>query len=276
MTYLLKECSKFALLLFLVLNACYVQGQITFSKSQRFVFQVKQVDEFIERFNGEKNTVLQEFLRKYHAGEKMERYELISTLFNHEDSTWDLDLVKEFLADILDPERPKYLDYYDRDWYAELECEVEYQGVSQTLHLFLELESNPDLATEWVIRGIKADFLCLPEVEDPKNMLNPVSHATDFMNLYKLFEQPKFARGYMHKNFRGDLLTLFYHEVSQEKLKLLEIKHINYHFLQIRDWTFVVSQYRRSGLNSGWLIKSLTPMKEAEKIQYRLHKLFLD
>lgn len=276
MVHLLTIFSRIALFTYLLLTASTLRGQISFGQSQNFAFQVKQVDEFIERFNGQKNTVLLEYMRKYYPEDKMERYELLTTLFNHQDSTWDLNLVKAFLREVNDPEQPVYLDYYDQDWYAQVDCEVTYKGKKQAMSLFLAVESSPDLASEWVIKGVKADFLCLPELENSKNMLNPVSHATDFMNLHKLFEQPEFARGYMHKNFQGNLLTLFYHELSEERLKLREIRKISYHFLQIRNWIFTVSQFRRPGRNSGWLIHSLSPMTEAEKSRYRLQELFLD
>lgn len=260
----------------LVFSVNLLQGQIDFSHTQNFAFQVKQVDEFIERFNGEKSTVLLEFAKKHYPEEEMERYELLTTLFNQEDSTWDLELIKAFLRDINKPEDPSFLSYYDDDWYAQLDCEVYYKGNPEQLSLFLEIESTPELESEWVIRGVKADFLCLPEAEKTGSMLNPVSHATDFMNLHKLFEQPQYARGYMHKHFQGNLLTLFYHELSKKRLKLKNINKITYHFLQIQNWGFTVSQFRRSGLNSGWLIDTLTPMTEAEKANYRVQQLSLD
>lgn len=276
MIYTNSYFSRFALFMILVFSANHVQGQIDFTRTQNFAFQVKQVDEFIERFNGEKTTVLREYVKKRYPEEEMERYELLTTLFNHEDSTWDMELIKTFLRDISHPGNPSYLSYYDQDWYAQLDCVVSYEGRTENLCLILAIESTPDLASEWVIRGIKADFLCLPEAETSENMLNPVSHATDFMNLHTLFEQPEYAHGYMHKRFQGDLLTIFYHELNKNKLKLKRIDKITYHFLQIQNWSFTVSQFRRPGQNSGWLIETLTPMTEAEKANYRIQQLSLD
>ncbi|MEM6805399.1 MAG: hypothetical protein AAF696_28635 [Bacteroidota bacterium] len=252
-----------------------LRAQMDFGLSQNFAFQVKQVDEFIERFNGDKSTVLIEYMKKYYPEEQMERYELLTTLFDHEDKSWDMELIKDFLRDVNNPEKPRFLSYYDNDWYAQLDCMVEYRGEKQELSLFLEVESSPDLASEWVITGINADFLCLPELEDPRESLNPVSHATDFMNLHQLFEKPEYAQGYMHQGFRGDLLTLFYNALNRKELRLKGIKNISYHFLQLPNWTFTLRRFRRLGLNSGWLIDSLTPMTEAEKANYRIQKLFL-
>ena len=48
-------------------------------------------------------------------------------------------------------------------------------------------------------------------------------------------------------------------------LQLENIYHIDYHFLQVKDWTFVISKEKNDTHNSGWLINSLKRMSSTEK-----------
>ena len=92
-----------------------------------------------------------------------------------------------------------------RSW----QCEVRYQGELHPVSLTLQVETSADLASEWVLRGVKADFLRLPVETHPSSNLNPVSHGTDFMNLPQLFRDKRYVRGYLHRDFEEDMLYTF-------------------------------------------------------------------
>jgi hypothetical protein len=43
------------------------------------------------------------------------------------------------------------------------------------------------------------------------------------------------------------------------------IKHVRFHFFQVKDWYFELSEFNRPGYNSGWLISNLTRIPEDQK-----------
>ncbi|MEO0469283.1 MAG: hypothetical protein AAF206_06675 [Bacteroidota bacterium] len=237
-----------------------------------FALKVKQIDEFFERFNGDTNTLVSKYMLKHFPDEPMNRMALLSTLFPRKEQILDTNAVKYFVGDILEMDTASYLSYYDQEWFAKVFCELNYRDSVHTAILTLKVESDTSLASEWVICGVEADFLRLPEADTPSASLNPVSHATDFMNIDQVFSNRKFIRGYLHRNFRAAQLSLFVRELNAGLITYNKIHAIEYHFLQLDRWSFHVERYPRGG----WQIGSLQKMTKKEKDDYRKNVLFLD
>ena len=110
-----------SIFLFVLYNNGPLWAQIDVeSKTQRFAFQVKQIDEFFERFNGESSTLLSRYITEHYPGHPTDRYSLISTLFNQNHTDWDKKMVQSFINDITCEPYPVKISYYDADWYAKL------------------------------------------------------------------------------------------------------------------------------------------------------------
>jgi len=70
---------------------CYIGIAQTYEKefSSLFTYQVKQVDEFIDRFNGTDSTFIH-YYETHNPGKTLSREQLIKGLFNSENKNWNL------------------------------------------------------------------------------------------------------------------------------------------------------------------------------------------
>ncbi len=261
----------------LLLGGQVAWAQSAFTEEEAsFLFSVKQVDEFFERFNHEENTLLRQHLGRMFPDREITRQEMIKGLFNYADRNWDLQDISAFLAQVSQPEQPVLLSFYDRDWYAELDCAVIYEGQPQQARLTMRVERLPgSSATKWVLAAAAAEFLELPRNADPTQSLSPASHGTDFMNLDRALEDGMNVRSYLPQNYRADVLTLFLKAHADGKLEFRQVNQVTYHFLQVDGWIFTLRNYNRSSRNSGWLISQLLPADTLAKTKYRSFKLHL-
>lgn len=247
------------------------------TKEQEFVFEVKTIDEFIERFNNDQFTLVRQYLEKSGNKKKMTRVDLIKTLFNYTDPVWDKDVASQFLKEVCDTTKEKFLDFYSEDWFALAECQVRYKGTSRRVFIALQVVvSDRTGAAKWVICGARAPFLDFSRKVDSRKFLNPISHATDFMGLKKAMEDKQFVRNYLSDRFKESHLNKFLAEIASGDIQFEQINSITYHFLSLENWLFTVKEYIRPGKNSGWLIQSLSRQTKAEKDEYIRNVLYCD
>ncbi|SDL31569.1 hypothetical protein SAMN05421823_105179 [Catalinimonas alkaloidigena] len=239
-----------------------------------FLFSVKQVDEFMERFNHQP-TLFTSWMNRMDSSLQVSRQRMILSLFNQEDQAWNLNQVRSFVEQVDDSLRPAHLDYYDHDWYADLECLVQYQGKPRTVHLLLRVQAEPINASRWVIAGAQADFLTVPASVDSTTSLTPFSHGTDFMNLTRALHDRQNIRNYLPQEFEVNTLSVFTFLSATGQLEFKQVNRIVYHFLQVEGWIFTVDHFNRPSRNSGWLISSLQPADAAAKQRYRHEVLSL-
>lgn len=255
--------------------------QIDFLSDENFVFKVKQIDEFIDRFNNAQNTPIREYVHENYSIDSISHETLLISLFNQEDTTWNEADVRSFVQNVAhkastDPTTP-LLDFYDGGWYAELDCVGQYQGKEVTFTMVLSLELlRRGRGAKWVINGVSADFLGLSYDTDRRQTLNPASHDTDFMNLIIALQDTVNFRNYLSSSAQPSQLLLFFNELCEGRLAFKYVKEITYHFMQIDNWIFKVRDFNRNTDNSGWLISELIPVTDTQKLQYRERMLYLN
>jgi hypothetical protein len=269
------------LLLFLVWHPIAI-AQVSDSKISRlqeteFAFEVKTIDEFIERFNNDQYMLIREYMQSNFPDKKLSRLDLIRTLFNYQDPAWSESDALAFSNAILDPKAEKFLDFYSDTWFAEADCRVKYKGVSKRVRITLQVfVSDRTGAAKWVVCGARAAFLDFSKRTDPKKFLNPISHATDFIGLKKAMEDKAFIRNYLAEDFRESHLNKYLAAVATGDIIFGQVESITYHFLSVPEWLFTVKEFRRKGKNSGWLIHSLSRRSDAEKLDYLKNTLNCD
>lgn len=253
------------------------QGQPTITKNEElnFALEVKQIDEFIERFNFQENTMLLQYVEENYPGQNLDRESLIRSLFNESNPKAQQKVIDEFVAQITNPLRPVVIDFMENDWYAAVKCMVKYRGKVETPTLILQIQQGPDLSAKWIVRSIRADFLRFPEKSNPEHFLNPISHSTDFMGLRKAMNNLEHLPDYTFQDYEPDLLSVFLFEIMKGNLQFVQTNEITYHFLQVDGWIFQVNRHLRNTRNSGWLIDHLSRANESTKTYYRKHVLSL-
>ena len=230
-----------------------------------YALEVKQLDEFIERFNFEEETLVLEYIRENFPSQEISRAELIKTLFNLEKTNWDEANVQAFINEVVDENYPQQLDFFEDCWYAELNCNILHKGKKEIITIVMQIEKTPNNASKWIIRGVQADFFDLPREEDKSKTLNPASHGTDFLGLSKALKDTPNIKNYLHKQYEPDHMSLFINGIMRGEIEFKQVNRISYHFLQIDGWAFTLEQFLRDNGNSGWLIDHLEPIEEKNK-----------
>jgi len=264
----------FVLIHFFILQ--FANGQVKFYNSENFALQVKQIDEFIERFNNSDCTLVKNYMHEKYNLTEVNRVDLIKSLFNYSDIVWNSEEVTQFLNDVTQSDEPIFLDFLDDDWYAELDCTGNYKGKSEKFKIILKIEVNEkNQAVRWVIKSVYSEFLKLPQASNTKKTLNPAIHGTDFMGLnVALIDYPNYYN-YVAKDSNISQLLLFFNELKNKNLTFKQVDEITYHFLQVKGWIFLVREFMRDTQNSGWLISSLFPIEEDDKRYYKKEKLHI-
>ena len=229
----------------------------------------KQVGQFMRRFNYEEDQFgerLNPKDPKYRSNEM--RRKSLPILFDQEKYGTQTDLQRYFIEDVTKGDST-YMTFLGGRWFSEVSCTFRYNGKEAKVMLFLAIEKD-GLGSKWVLTNVYfSEFNKLfpqGEIADrEKHFLHPMSHELDFMNIYKVFQDPEVVDYYASKEFQPDYLTLFFYEIKQGKLVFQHVDSVKFHVLQIKDWYFEVSWFNRSGLNSGWLMSNVIYMPEKEK-----------
>lgn len=228
----------------------------------------KQVNQFFRRFNGEEDD---KGLR-YAPGDKQFRSPdirrgYLSMIFDNETAGFPNDLKKSFIREVNGSSNPEYLDFHAPEWFAEVHATFKYNGRDENAILFLKLEKD-GLGSKWVFdEAYFEPFARMFDIDTARNsfFLHPMSHEIDFMNLNKAFNNKEKLEDYADREYRPDYLSLVLYEIKKGNLQFRSVRNVKFHFFQIRDWYFEISDFNRKGYNKGWLISNLVKVDEDQK-----------
>jgi len=242
---------------------------------KHFVYEVKQVDEFFERFNDDPHSFIRQIYKSYDRKFNISRTQLVESLFNYETKSWNDKITDEFIASVTNTQKPLKLNFYDDDWFAEAVCRFQYNSSEIEIPIILRIVTDQNKGSKWVIAGVKPNAIKEDLTPIPDNSFNstvfiqPASHSNNFIALEKALSDHDNLRAYFDKNFfLGRNSLTFYNAIFNHNARILFVKNIRYHFLQIQNYVFSVEHFERDTKNSGWLINSLQQISEAEKIKY--------
>jgi hypothetical protein len=239
----------------------------------------KQVGQFIHRFNMEEDKYgknLSENDSMFHNNKIREK--ILPGMFDKQNPRTSGILKKYFVSDVTDDNNPLFLNFLDRNWFAEVSATFTSNGKDVNIILFLTIEPE-NLGSKWILSNIYYQKLSkmFPQIdteEHKKYFLHPQSHELDFMNLHKALENPEQIEYYASANYHPDYLTLFLYLMKTNQLKFKQIENVKFHFFQIKNWYFELSYFNRSNTNSGWLISNLVYVKDTDKEELiRTYKL---
>lgn len=237
----------------------------------RLKIRVELLDEFISRFNYEKD-VLGNSVENKQDMEMRKKY--VYSLFN-EDLFKDFDnelpkSYEDFVNTVTNIKQPAYIYFTDTDWLAQADCKAMYNGKQIELTVFLRIEHIEGYKYKWVIIGLKNPLLSLnPDKQNPGIIISPTDNELRFMNLPDLSgKNHRNIINYSPKEYTVDKLTVFNALVYTGQLKIEYVKKVNYLFFQIPGYVFKVEHFERDRDNAGWLISEIQEIKESEKPKY--------
>ena len=240
--------------------------------------RVNTIDSFINRFNYEEDqvgnliaspesaSVAEPFIR--------ERSQQIISLFDLQSKGIKKELLEEFLASVNSPAQQTKLDFYDKQWFAEVQMDVLYKQKPQKITLILQVEETEPKTSRWVIRTVKESLLKVKTTgADSTEIIPPNSHSTDFIGLPLKLSTSQSATTFAAQDLNIDPLSVFLYAVQNGEIKFKQTSRVSFHFLQLDNWILRVEEVNRPFPNSGWLVTELIKADTAQKSQYAAKQL---
>jgi len=237
----------FAVLLF-VLSCLHCSAQsIEGAESadmKNYAYRVKQIDEFMQRFNGKISVI--------DKSDKEWRRKNLTMLFDrdlYKKRQQEVDeLVREIIQDSIT------INFTDSSWVASATCNASIGGKTTTIILSLKTERVKDNIYKWVICNAEGDVLKNKPTKQG-NRISPVENELNFMSLSGITStQNTNITNYADKCFKIDQLSVFYTLVYHKLLKINYVSQLKYRFSKMPNREFTVKHIERKGINSGWLI----------------------
>lgn len=192
--------------------------------------RVKQVEEFMARFNYEEDWEGKQVKEKSNP---LLRAKYIHTLFDYSRFRQKdgklTPLAEQFIQDVVSH---RYLIHYtDTSWRAKVKCKAKLCGRSTALTLYLRTQQVAPYEYRWLVKKVESPTPTnIPETL-MKLSLSPVEHEIGFTGLLSL---------------------------STAKVKFTKIEDVSYQFFSIPGYAFTIERLeRKNSYNTGWLITSL-------------------
>ncbi len=264
-------------LLMLIVSPIVAQVVDGMQDESKLYAESKQVNQFFRRFNGEED----EKGERYYPGDKNYRSEklrkrYLSMLFDESNTGINPALKVDFAKHVLDKNESTILNFNGTNWFSEVQANFAVNGKEQPVVLYMQLEKD-HLGHKWVITHAHADMFDPYFQHDTTKVgkfLHPMSHELDFMNLRKAFTNKDSVAQYASKKFTPDHLSVFLYEMKKGNLKFKSVEQVKFHFFQLDGWYFELSQFKRSGYNTGWLISNLVKINNGSEKQLLMRYLY--
>lgn len=236
----------------------------------KFIAETKQVNQFIFRFNGEEDYDGNRYYKKDKLfRDKNLRKKYLNLIFDNKNYSIKKEVKKEFIKNIVFS-KPQFLNFYKKNWFAEVSANFKYKGESVNIILYLKIEKHNN-GYKWVIINVYFDIynqLVKKNHVSKNKFIHPMSHELEFMNLRKIFNDKNNIEFYYENKYTPDYKTLFLYEIKNGKLKFSEVTNVKFHFFQISNYYFELSRFNRKDYNSGWLISKIFKVPEKNKSDF--------
>ena len=251
----------------LLMNAQHIPD---LSLTYDYACEVKSLDEFRARFNGEESKP------GIHNDENSRK----ANLLNLFDLNMDKDgLTKEQFTNKLN----NFIDSVlindcqfkisDSNLWAECVCRMKYNKQDLMLTLYLQSECYDKNRYRWAIAGVKGLEKAGIIAKDELYPISPVQHEVHFIGLQDMLnENPKQAFGYRKKGTQIDQLSAFLAWVYAGIVEFEIVEKQTFYYFDVPGYIFTINEIIRPGRNRGWLITSLEEASKEEK-EIRIKRL---
>lgn len=257
---------RFFLVIFLLASARVIWGQSAVKRvktPENQIQEVKQLDDFYDRFNAERLPNGQKAPDSLKAAVARAIY--IEKLFNSEDVRWqknaDRAKLTRFLRLVCDDKHPLFLNKFDDQIYCIASCGVEYFGAVTLAEILFHRKVVRE-AHQWILQGASDSFIEQFQHKLEQRSIVPNSHETNFLSLSNALHAGVPLRSYTDSTFRFDALSAFIFAVDSKLAKFNECERVTVFLTGIKGWAIKIEDFTRENGNSGWLISDLIETKE--------------
>ena len=217
------------------------------------MMQVKQIEEFMVRFNREETPIVMD------ATTTFKDIKMLALLFDADVLEHRKREVAEFAETMLRDDVK--LHFTDTTWVAIATCKVKYKKSLHDIVLYLRTEHIEGNMYKWVITQAEGDLLTLrPQKRSKSYKISPTDNELYFMQLADITsKQHENILNYSNRGFKIDPTSVFFTLVASGQLQVEYVDRLTYYF-QTPHYGFFVNYYARDGINSGWLISDFNKL----------------
>ena len=253
----------FTILIIISVAKISAQSYLDRRLTSDFLAEVKSLDEFKARFNGdEKKPGLE-------SGDASRRDDIISLFdFNIEKdrhgSAEFQDKMNGFVDSVL--VHDNRFNISDSGLFAECLCNMSYKGKDVGITLIFRCETIDEDRYRWAIVGVRGLEKAGLMKTDRLYTIDPVQNEVHFIGLHDFLNaNPSHAFGYRSAYSKVDNLSVLYTLVYNGLLKFDVVQEQIYYYFDIPGYIFTIEEISRNNENSGWLITSLNRADDIEK-----------
>lgn len=256
---------------------CFSQIDILDNKNLELSLKVKQLSQFISRFNYiedfDGNKPNRKFIKKF------PRKSYLYYLFDLEsarssNNLVEINKIREFVNDVCNDSLPKFINIKSNKVFSIIKADVTYNGIKKDVEIYLHKSTNGQGISSWVIYDVEADFLNISQDIYKEYSLPPTSDEIAFMALKKAFEKKEYLFSILNNNYEYNTLSVFLFLVFNDEIIFNYVTDIQFILLDIDNWALEIDEFNRESLNSGWLVSNL--IKLSDSVGYIRNKLKLD
>lgn len=261
-------------IIYLALFACIMQakGQRNFpdmTTERDFAAQVKSIDEFMSRFNGDESKpgLSSDSLRRDNI------LHLFDFGISHEGASKEQ--FRSRIQDFIDSSLKwnGRLSITSKGTYAEAKCRVKYKKKQYFVTLLMQREKTQKGGQKWAVTKVKG-LSSLGLYNDKRLAISPVDHETHFMSLQDLFQANRQIVPSMRSNeVEIDELSFFFGLCVANAIEFDLVEELKFHFTDLPNYAFIVEEKGRPGANSGWLITKVKKLNSANEKETYINEL---
>ena len=264
-------------LIYLIIGHLCVSAQVVIGENNQLPFnyqiKVKQFNEFVDRFNYERDFLNQDIGPSFSG--KITRQQYIGLLFDHSsiprnnstgENAGNNALIVGFIQTVC--RDSLFIDKYSELVYAELKCRVTINEKSRVIAVLLKQEIDHGL--KWSIvsvhsndsigkkkQGSAGQYAGQSIDKEQPEYIPPLSNETNFIVLKKILTDRNNLGLYSARNFIPGRVNNFYYAIGTGELKFKYVESITYYLFDVPGWTMIVRNFQRDTENSGWLISEI-------------------
>lgn len=240
-------------------TSLFGQGFQSMPDEQAFQLKVKQIDEFMNRFNFTSD-LYGVPTRSTDVSAEQKR-QLLLTLLN-EDSFSTPDHAPDSLAEVFIDyviTSGQTIRYEDQNWHAQALGSFAFSGKNYPATFILQTELISDVMYRWAVIDIQSPlFDSYPDEPQDSIMISPAEHGISFISLPETFNLNHSSAGTaFRKNYQRSRLAVIDFLLANKLLKVNTIKVVKYHFW-LPEIDFIVEHVEKNnGYSPGWVITQL-------------------
>ena len=248
-----------------IINSCLSQP----SNTQMEMVRISNLEEFMDLFNNKIPDSLywnldsgvpitkKEYVQGVFQSDSVSHDQMLKFLFDKDSFTdFPLDSIKSFLKIA----KKSRIDFYDEDWFAQVELQGVYKDETTLFYVTLQNEQPQKSINEssWVITGAQTNFLEIPGSKEKVRGIPPGDHNLNFLSLVSMTQDSSKIGALVSKNYSVDQTSLLLNALSQGDLIIKGSTKVSFYFMQVEGWVFRVDHFNPSeGIGGGWKISEL-------------------